>query len=132
MELMGAITEAMKPLRQKAELIHDLGWEDSPNGREGGPTAPEWRRQSTGNRPKGSVEQQEHIPQAPRRFTTPYERRVEWREPRWGRVDKWYIHFDGDPDQAKLTVEDLSFGSNFSRGSVDARGTKSWIICTIL
>ncbi|BFG03105.1 uncharacterized protein DMAD_02440 [Drosophila madeirensis] len=160
MELMGATTEAMTPLRQKGELIQDLGWEDGKNGRVGGPAAPEWRRQSTGTRPKGSVEQQEQIPQAPPRkperrsqnwsrrvedgdletrprglerepagesgalrFTMPYERRDEWREPRWGRVDKWDIHFDGDPDPVKLTVEYFVFRVEFP---VQRQGRRSW------
>ncbi|BFF96483.1 uncharacterized protein DMAD_05119 [Drosophila madeirensis] len=57
-----------------------------------------------------------------RRFTTPYERRDEWREPRWGRVDKWDIHFDGDPDPAKLTVEDFVFRVEF----LQRQSRRSW------
>ncbi|XP_034140935.1 uncharacterized protein LOC117591728 [Drosophila guanche] len=57
-----------------------------------------------------------------RRYTTPYERRDEWREPRWGRVDKWDIHFDGDPDPAKLTVEDFVFRVEF----LQRQSRRSW------
>ncbi|BFF96462.1 uncharacterized protein DMAD_05101 [Drosophila madeirensis] len=67
MELMAAITEAMTPLRQEGEIIQDLVWADDPNGREGGQTAPECQKQSTGTKHRCSGEHQEQILQEPPR-----------------------------------------------------------------
>ncbi|XP_041566041.1 uncharacterized protein LOC121467809 [Drosophila elegans] len=139
MEVMIAVTEAMGPLKQQVELLQMQEVAKDGSDSRHSSRQDEKDRKSTGTNQKYSTgvppasphaqrsqsldtkqysAQNEPIQRSPRfedgrALRQQAERESEGRFTRWGRVEKWEIYFDGDPN--KMMVEDFVFWVEFLR-----------------